>query len=332
MSPTDLWQSRLVAGRSLDGRREYRDTGAVAETRFETESRTLSWQNDLTLGPVLATVGLDRLEQWVDSSVGYARASQGDTGLFGEIQAQANAHRLVVGGRVDDNDQFGSVSTGNLAWGYELADGWQSLLAWGSAFRAPTFNELYYPGFGNPDLEPEEAESIELGLSGRSGVTEARVSAFRTWVRNLIVFPPPAYIGENVDRAVIDGLELAFVTDVNGWDTRLSLTWLDPRNETTGKQLPRRPRQSATLDLDRALGPLQVGATLILEGPRYDDPANLIRTGGFGVLDLRAEYVLGGGWTLRGRVANLFDTDYETVAGYPEPGAGVFVSVIYSGP
>jgi len=232
---------------------------------------------------------------------------------------------------VDDNEQFGSVSTGNLAWGYEIADGWQSLLAWGSAFRAPTFNELYYPGFGNPDLEPEQARSLELGLIGRSGVNEARLSAFRTRVRDLIVFPPPSYIGENIDQAVIDGLELEFVTEVADWDARLSLTWLDPRNETTGKQLPRRPRQSAALDLGRQLGPLRIGATLELEGSRYDGPENLLRTAGFGLVDLRAEYDLDGGWTLRGRIANLFDKDYETVADYPAPGMAVFVSVIYAG-
>ncbi|MCU0936174.1 MAG: TonB-dependent receptor [Gammaproteobacteria bacterium] len=330
LQPLDGWRSLVTAGRSLDRRRERRDGGAVPSARFDTESLSLSWQNDVTLGPGLLTLGADRLDQRVDSSVEYERTSRTVNGAFAELQAALGDHRTVVGGRVDDNGQFGTVATGNLSWAYALGPGWEVLGSYGTAFRAPTFNELYYPDFGNPDLQPERARSLEVGLTGRVGDWASRVSAFRTRVRDLVAFPPPTYVGENVDRAAIDGLELELSGSWGGWEPRLVVTWLDPEDETTGKTLARRPRQSAALDLDRRMGPARLGLTWVVEGGRYDDPGNHDRLGGFGVLDLRARYALGGGWALEARAANVLGKDYQTVAGYPEPGRSVFVAMAYA--
>lgn len=330
LQPLEGWRSLVTAGRSLDRRREYRRDSGVESARFDTESRTLSWQNDVAVGPALLTLGADRLEQHVDSSVDYERTSRTVNGAFAQLQAQAGAHQAVLGGRVDDNSQFGTVTTGNVAWGFEFNPGWQVLASYGTAFRAPTFNELYYPGFGNRDLRPERARNLELGLVARVGDWTSRLAAFRTKVHDLVAFPPPTYVGENVDRAVIEGVEVEIAGRLGGWEPRLVLTWLDPVDEDTGKQLPRRPRQAAALELDRGWGPAQAGLTWVVEGGRYDDPANRERSGGFGVLDLRARYRLGGGWALEGRIANVLDKEYETVAGFPEPGRSLFVAIAYA--
>ncbi len=332
LQPLEGWRSLITAGQSLDRRREYRRDGGVPAARFDTESRTLTWQNDLALGPALLTLGADRLEQHVDSSVDYDRTSRSVNGAFAELQTEVGAHKAVVGARVDDNGQFGTVTTGNLAWGYTLTSGWDVLATYGTAFRAPTFNELYYPGFGNPDLRPERARSLEVGVVGRGAGWTSRVTAFRSRVRDLVAFPPPSYVGENIDRAEIHGLELEVSGDLGDWEPRLVLTWLDPEDQGTGKTLPRRPRQAAALDLDYRLGPGRLGLTWVVEGGRYDEPANRDRMGGFGVLDLRARYALGGGWALEGRVTNVLDKDYETVAGFPEPGRSLFLAVAYSNP
>ncbi len=330
LRPLEGWQSSVTVGRSLDRRREYREGGAVPASRFDTESRTFSWQNDFPVGLGLLTVGADRLEQRVDSSVDYDRRSRSVNGAFVELQARAGAHRAVLGGRLDDNSQFGTAKTGNLAWGYELASGWEAVASWGTAFRAPTFNELYYPGFGNPDLRPERSHSVELSVAGRAGEWRPRLSVFRTRIHNLVAFPAPAYVGQNVDRAEIDGLELELTGSLGGWEPRVALTWLDPRDRATGDHLPRRPQEAAVFELDRLWGPARVGLTWVVEGARYDDPANRERLGGFGVLDLRGRYRVAGGWTLEARAGNVLDHDYETVAGYPESGRSLFFSIGYT--
>ena len=118
-----------------------------------------------------------------------------------------------------------------------------------------------------------------------------------------------------------------------GFDFGATLTLLDPKNRSAGaydgKVLPRRSKQIARLDVDRAFGPWHLGATLHAQGHRYDDAANTRRLGGFATLDLRAEYELTRDWRVQARVANAGDKDYQTAYLYPQPGRSVFVTLRY---
>ena len=64
------------------------------------------------------------------------------------------------------------------------------LASYGTAFKAPSFNELYFPFFGNPDLDPEQSRSAELGVSGELQGRNWSVNAYQTDVDDLIVFGP----------------------------------------------------------------------------------------------------------------------------------------------
>src|SRR5207249_6133363 len=91
----------------------------------------------------------------------------------------AGAHALQANVRHDDSSQFGAKTTGALAWGYRFAPGWRVTASAGSAFRVPTFNDLYFPGFSNPDLRPETSRNVEAGLhwSARGGDIDWRADA-----------------------------------------------------------------------------------------------------------------------------------------------------------
>ena len=97
-----------------------------------------------------------------------------------------------------------------------------------------------------------------------------------------------------------------------------------------GNELPRRARHSARLDLDRAFGDFRVGVTGVAQGDRYDDVANTRRLPGYATVDLRAEYAFSDAMTLQGRLANVFDRDYETVSFYNQPGREWFLTLRYS--
>ena len=85
---------------------------------------------------------------------------------------------------------------------------WRLTAQLSNAFRAPSFNDLYFPGFGNPDLAPERAVSGELGLQYAAGDATARAGLFRTDTRDLIVFDPASARAENIDKARVTGFEL----------------------------------------------------------------------------------------------------------------------------
>jgi outer membrane cobalamin receptor len=120
---------------------------------------------------------------------------------------------------------------------------------YGTAFRAPTFNELYYPFFGNPTLEPEESRSAELAARGQAGGVHWRVSLFDTHIDDLIGFDAN-YAPANIDKARILGVETGATLAVRDWTVEAGLTFLDPESSagfTDGNQLHVAPSSLAAL-------------------------------------------------------------------------------------
>ena len=170
-SPLDPWDLTLALGQSRDDSDNRLDGSFV--TAFDTLRETASLQSDLTLGVgQILTLGVDWQNDHITSTEDYAEDSRDNVGVFGQIQASLQGHDLSASLRQDDNQQFGTHATGSAAWGYSLSNGVRLLASYGTAFKAPTFNELYFPLYGNPDLAPEQSRSAELGVSGDLGLLQ----------------------------------------------------------------------------------------------------------------------------------------------------------------
>ncbi|MCB1905057.1 MAG: TonB-dependent vitamin B12 receptor [Gammaproteobacteria bacterium] len=330
-SPIDLWRISLTAGQSRDESDYYKDGAFVS--RFDTKRDTLTLQNDLTISDDhMITLGGDYQEDQVDTTA-YRADSRDNTGLFAQYQGTLAEHDLQLSLRNDDNEQFGDRTTGSAAWGYRLSDGLRLSLSYGTAFKAPTFNELYFPFFGNLDLQPEESESVELGLYGQSFLGGWSVNIYETTIEDMIAYDANSGLAANIDKARIRGLEATLTTSVSDWDLNASLTLLDPENRSVGandgNQLPRRAKRGFRLDADRRFGQFALGATLHAEGKRFDDLGNTREIGGYATLDLRAEYSFAPDWRLQLRIENLFDENYETASFYNQPGTSAFLTLRY---
>jgi vitamin B12 transporter len=324
----EAWRVKLSAGQGRDESDNFKD--GVYSSTFNTRRNNASLQNDFSLGRNhLLTLGLDRQEDHVSSNTAYAVTRRDTTGVFTEYQGQWDKHRVQLALRGDDNSQFGRHTTGNVAWGYPVMASLDLRLAYGTAFKAPTFNQLYYPGFGNPDLRSETSRNIELGLGGRLPAGRWSAALFDNRISDLIAGFPPA----NINRAEIRGLELAANRRFGAWDAAVNLTLQDPENASSGanqgKVLPRRAQESLRIDLDRRLGAWRLGGTLRGEGERFDNESNTRRMAGYALLDLRAEYRLAADWSLGGRFENVLDVDYETAFGYNQPGRGAYLTLRY---
>jgi vitamin B12 transporter len=256
--------------------------------------------------------------------------------IFAQYALGKGAQSVAVATRLDDNEQFGSNATGSLAWGWRGADGLQVYANIGNAFKAPSFNELYYPGFSNPNLSPEKALTGEVGVKQRRGAGVWSLSAYRSEVDDLIAFDVATFLPQNVAEARLFGLEGSAQWQRGAWRWSQSLAWLSAEDRSPGvvvsRELPRRPQWSGRSSIEWSEGRWQLGAAVQFTGRRYDDLANTRELGGFAVVDLTAGWQVSAAFELQWRLANAFDRRYETATLYPALGREFFVTLRHRAP
>jgi vitamin B12 transporter len=301
---------------------------------FLNEYKTISDQLNLSLNSRLTPssevqLGVDQQEDKVAGTTRYNESSRENTGVYVNYRGSFGNNQIDLAVRQDDNEQFGKHNTGSIALGHEFNNGNRVTLSHGRAFKAPTFNQLYFPFYGNADLKPETSKNTELGFAGQHHDVDWNVTAFQNDISDLIaVFPV-----ENIDKARIRGLELATATKAFGWDVSTNLTLQNPEQVSgfnDGKKLRRRAQQIFNLNVDKTLGKTQLGATLHAEGKRYEDAANTEKMAGFATVDLRAAYEIDKDWKLAAHINNLLDQDYETAKGYEQLGINGLLTLTYS--
>ncbi len=322
-TPSERVAVTVNAGRS-DNEADNYSAGVYASTS-NTHRDVASVQGDFGLAAgQLLSAGVDWYQDHLDSSTAYAVDSRDNTALFVQYQGNFGAHQLQAGLRNDDNDQFGNHTTGSLGWGMALGEEFRLTASYGTAFKAPTFSDLYDPWSGVPTLEPEQSKSFNLGLAQSGNQWNWALDVFQTSIDDLISYDSTTFMMSQVEKARIRGAEFTADTTLAGWELSTQLSHIDPRNRTPGSQygnlLARRARNTGRVDIDRAMGDWRIGATVSGASKRYDDAVNSAMVGGYGTTDLRVEYALSPSLTLQARATNVFDRDYETVAWYNQPG------------
>ena len=301
---------------------------------FRTDQNQLSWQNDIAFADGQIAAGVEYRRENVESTTDYSLARRSIRSAFAGYSGTFGAHLLQASVRRDDNSQFGARNTGNLAYGYRITPAWRLSAAAGTAFKAPSFNDLYFvsPFFsGNPDLQPERATSREVALRYDAGAARAGLTVFRNDVRDLIAVDSTFSTVINVNEARIRGGTLELAADVAGYRLKAEATHQEATDVATGKWLPRRARNFGTLSVNGNAGALRFGAELVASGERFDSVANspASRLAGYTLLNLRASYALSPAATVSVRWSNVFDKGYELVQGYNTPGSNVFARLEY---
>lgn len=335
----DSWHLRLTAGRNVDDERDFLDPVPVGT--FDSTRNSASLQADGKLGSVLRLIsGVDYEDVHVDSDTPFAVTARTTRAVFSELHADFAQWSALAGARYEDNEQFGGHVTENLGVSRQLGEGVRASATWGSAFRAPTFDELYFPGFGNPQLKPEESRSYELGLDGVEAALDWSLHAYQTSIDRLIAIDPLTFLPQNIAASRIRGVELQGDWHDRNWVIGGQLSGMQPLNRSAGPEydnlLNRRAEQSAALTVRRLLrapGPGGASGSVSVvtrwQGRRYDDLANTLPMGGYLTVDLLTQWALSSDWTLEARAANLFDRSYQTAAYYTQPGRNFAVTVRY---
>ena len=340
--PVEAWRTRLSYGNSQDDADNFLD--GVYVTAFETQRHQVTWQNDWTLpNDDLLTLGLDYEHESVDGDNDGDRRndftgdaledSRDNSAVFVQYLGDWGRHHVQLAGRGDDNEQFGEHATGSATYGFDLTETYRLSASYGTAFKAPTFNELYFPNYGNPDLDPEESESVEIGLDADHGWGRWSLHAYQTEIDDLIAYDAATFGPANIQETRIRGAEASLGTTIAEWQLNTQFTWLEAENRTDGadrgNDLPRRPGYSAQFDVDRAFGRYSAGASLTLADSSYDDLANQNELDSYQLVDLRAAMDVARDWRLQAQLNNVFDEDYETARFYNQADRNVFFTLRY---
>jgi vitamin B12 transporter len=327
-------KTRIVAqfGRTSDDSDNYSEGTFVS--RFDTARDSASLQADLALRPALTlTLGTDYLRDTVESTTAYTETARRNIAAFTALQGSLGSHSLQAGLRYDDNQRYGGETTASFGWGWDLSPQWRWVATAGDGFKAPSFNELYFPGFSNPALRPERSTSLETSLRWKTQNATAAISVYRNSIDDLIGFDA-SFTPANIDKTRIEGVELTARTSIGPWQLDGSAEWLSPINRSAGvdqgKTLPRRARNILRADVERRWQRGSVGVRTQYQGGRFDNLANTRALDSYLTLDLRAEWRISAALRLQARLDNMTDETYESASFYPQPGREWHIGIRYS--
>ena len=335
MNLMENWRSTLRFGESQDDQDQFAPGGAFS-SKFNSTRWNATWLNQFKISDNHKLIlGSDYRLDEVNSSESYNKNSRYDVGVFTELNSQLwDDHFVNASVRYDNNQAFGNYVTGNVGWRYNWNYGISLLAKFGNAFKAPSLNDLYFPNFGNPNLKPEESTSYETGVIGNHDWGQWEIRAYQTNIDNLITptMDPITFnfSAENIGKAQIQGIETEIGTQWLGWNGKLTMNLLDPKNVETNGRLPRRAQEMLSFDLSRTFGSFDVGTYVLAQGDRFDNTQNTIKVAGFVTVDLRSAYHLNKNWMLSAKLNNLLDKNYQTVDTYNMAGRNFFVSVHYN--
>jgi len=325
---TPNYSTRVSASQS-----QHRYDDVPSGYQAETTLQNYLLQNEWRQGPHLVTLALERREDHLeDDPIAQSRHQDGLALGYGYT---GGPHTLQVNLRHDRDSEFGGRTTGGIAYGYSLASGWRVTGAVGSAFRVPTLYQRF-SDYGNPMLQPEKSYNTELGLHWAQTGSSLGLTAYRNRVSNLISFGAAGPCGSpygcyvNTGRATLRGVTLTAAHQFGPVHLGGSLDLQDPRDDATDNLLARRARRILKLNADTRVSGWTLGAEWQVSGRRYDDAANTVPLGGYGLVNLYASTTIARDWTVLARIDNLAGKNYQLASGYATLGRSFYAGLRWS--
>lgn len=332
------WKSTLTAGSSDENSvaeyYRFSDGRLGGNDRFNTQREQLTWQNDFTLGKDVLSVMFEERSEAVDSSANYSvkqRDVRSSLLSYAFNRERWNALAVV---RNDKNSQFGSFNNWALSGGYRLVEGLRAVASVGTSFQAPTFNQLYFPGFGNPTLTPQQNRAREVGLKYQKSKLALGAVVYHNDIQGFIV------PGTNVQSsaAVLRGVTLTADVQSGATSYGLSYDYADPRSYSTiaaqdDLRLVRIAQHVLNARINHRMGDVTVFGELKMSSNRED--AKVVGTGrdtlkSYEVLNLGLTWKFRKNYSLLARINNLTDTQYMLANGFSVPGRNTFVSLSWT--
>lgn len=307
-----------------------------------TSSRTITWQNSYAIDAGSLLFGLEHLHQKIAGSgvttgdYAYVRDDRATRSGYVGYELERAAHSLRVNVRRDDIGSVGAQTSGTLAYGWRASDHWRLRASVGSAFRAPTFDDLYSPFGANPALRPERSLGWEFGADYRYQASTVRTSLFASRIRDAIELDSD-FVPQNLASTRVRGVSADARHAIGALVLRAAITIQDPEGRwtdpVTGEQhsgeLARRARRYGTLGASWHGHGWRLDGELVTQGRRVDSDGAAM--GGYAVLNLDASWALARDWEVFARATNLGDRSYQSASGYASAPRQLMLGLRFAG-
>jgi len=323
---TGKWKSRFQASSSSD---KSTSVSIATPSRFNTTQDQVGWTNQIDFPLGLVFAGWESLRESVDGTQAYSVNDRTTNSLLAGITGEFGNHSWQANARQDSNSQFGSASTGLVAYGYKVLPDLRVRASYGTTFKTPSFNTLYYVSSsfkGNPTTQPEMGVNSEVGMTYAVGNQLFGLTYYSNRIKGFITTQP---VVVNVPYARIEGWTLSHEGSAGSWRYYTSLDFLDARNELNNLKLARRPDMQLVSSGNYSAGAWKWGASLLAASESFDNAANTQTLGGYGTVDLYTQYALTKDWNLEGRLVNVGDKFYQTAYGFNQQGRAGYVTLRY---
>ncbi|WP_286223383.1 TonB-dependent receptor domain-containing protein [Polynucleobacter sp. HIN6] len=345
---TNVWKGYIQVSQSYDS-----GQNLFYNSLYNTKQNIYTWQNDIQVGEDTLQLLAERRSQNVfsddlnyNSSWPLPREQFSQTrntnSLAGLYQLKRGAHLANASFRNDNITGYGSQNTGGISYGYFFTKQLRANINYGTGFRAPTFNDLYYPGYGNSNIQAEKSKNTEAGIHYESIKFDARLIAYTNTITNLIQGSGSINTSQcspgfgssgcaiNIGEAKITGLSIGGAFRSGNISFRGSFDQQNPVDESSGSVLPKRAKQFGNAGIDYKLRNLKSGIEGTFVGRRFDSYPAGAAMGGYALFNVFADYEFAKDWSIFGRWNNIFNKDYQLSYGYNTPGSNLFVGVRYA--
>lgn len=332
----DKLTSKLTIGQSRDQNENYRGgDSSAASSLYETTREQINWSNRYTATDDLTVIGgIDWSHEAITND--YPVDERDLLGLY--VLTRYQLDKLLMEGvvRYDDVENIDSKTSYNASLAYEFNEQWRVSTGAGTAFKVPTFNDLYTPDSGNPDLVSETSENVDITVSYDGSYVRGYLSLYQNNIDNLIEWAPNGdkddsgydiWQPANVAKAEITGLELSL--NYNTWEIvhQLGYSYIDAIDGESKQELVGRSKHEFDYSISYAWSEVDLLVNYHYQGKRSEGDMSYLDP--YHKVDVGVGYAFVEAWQLRLKVNNLFDEEIISNQDYFSPGRQFFLSVSY---
>ncbi len=263
----------------------------------------------------------DRLDDGARTGGSEIKTDSGDmynTGAYLLASYDDGTWQAELSGRLDHYEQFGNHGTWQAGFGWRYSPLFRTSLRYGTSFRAPSIMNLYYPYMGNPELDPEKSGSWELLFEGAHKALDWKVTGYRTDYKDRIVYDSARnWLPYNIDKARVEGVEAELNLTTWYFTHQAFAGFKYARNPDSGKEVPNVAKQNLRYNLVFDMDAYDASLSVDYYGDRYSSYQKKLPD--YAVWNLSAGWQVTQNLKVTGAVRNLFDRNYESAPGYPEP-------------